>query len=324
MLPPMKIGITGAAGFIGRAIAERARRGGHEVTGLDRVASGAATHVGDINDLDLLHRFCRGLDRVYHTAAIVAETGAWTDFFRVNVLGADSVALVAAEQRVRELVHFSSVMVHGFDFPDGITEDGPLDPADNPYCATKILSEEAVLRHHDPGRFDVYLVRPGDVYGPGSEPWTLRPVAMMKRGRFVIVDGARSILNHVYIDNLLDGIDQLLAQRASGTPFIITDGARTTTRAFFGHYERMLGLRPSPDLPRALALPLGRLAGRALTALGRPAEVNGEAVRYLLRGGAYGIGKIRALGYAPAIDLDAGMERTRAHLDREGLLRRAR
>src|SRR5512140_2513984 len=129
----MRIGITGAAGFIGRAIAARARRAGHHVTGLDRAGGGAADHVGDVTDLDLLHRFCRGLDRVYHTAAIVQETGAWRDFFRVNVLGADSVALVAKEQGVRELVHISSVMVHGFDFPDGVAEDGPLEPADNPY-----------------------------------------------------------------------------------------------------------------------------------------------------------------------------------------------
>lgn len=320
MLPPMKIGITGAAGFIGRAIAERARRGGHEVTGLDRVASGAATHVGDINDLDLLHRFCRGLDRVYHTAAIVAETGAWTDFFRVNVLGADSVALVAAEQRVRELVHFSSVMVHGFDFPDGITEDGPLDPADNPYCATKILSEEAVIRHHDPGRFDVYIIRPGDVYGPGSVPWTIRPIEMMKRRRWVYVDGARSIQNHVYVENLLDGIDLVLAHRASGTPFTITDGERTTVKAFFGHYERMLGARGFPDVPRAVGLPLGTMAGALLTAIGMKADVNRDAVRYMLRRNAYGIGKIRALGYAPSVSLEEGMARTEVWLRREGLL----
>jgi nucleoside-diphosphate-sugar epimerase len=316
----MKIGITGAAGFIGRALAERARRAGHEVTGLDRAGGGFATHVGDINDLDLLHRFCRGLDRVYHTAAIVQESGAWADFFRINVLGADSVALVAREHGVREIVHLSSVMVHGFDFPEGVTEDGPLDPADNPYCATKILSEEALLRHHDPGRFDVYLIRPGDVYGPGSVPWTLRPLAMMKRGRWIHADGDHAILNHVYVDNLLDGIELVLARRASGTPFIITDGVRTTTRAFFGHYERMLGLRPSPNIPRALALPLGALAGRALAALGRPAEVNREAVRYMLRRACYGTGKIRALGFEPAIDLAEGMARTQRWLEREGLL----
>lgn len=316
----MKIGITGAAGFLGKALAARARRAGHEVVGLDRAGGGAAEHVGDVGDLDLLHRFCRGLDRVYHTAAIVAETGAWTDFFRVNVLAADSVALVAREQGVREVVHLSSVMVHGFDFADGVTEGGPLDAADNPYCASKILSEEAVLRHHDPGRFDVYVIRPGDVYGPGSVPWTIRPVDMMRRGRWVYVDGARSILNHVYVDNLLDGIDLVLGRRAAGTPFTVTDGARTTAKAFFGHYERMLGVRGFPDVPRALALPLGTLAGQALAALGLRAEVNREAVRYMLRRHAYGIGKIRALGYAPAVSLTEGMERTGRWLRAEGLV----
>jgi nucleoside-diphosphate-sugar epimerase len=223
---------------------------------------------------------------------------------------------------VRELVHFSSVMVHGFDFPDGVTEDGPLDPADNPYCTTKILSEEAVIRHHDPGRFDVYVIRPGDVYGPGSVPWTIRPVAMMRARKWVYVDGRGSIQNHVYVDNLLDGIDLVLARRASGTPFTITDGARTTVRDFFGHYERMLGARGFPDVPRALALPLGTLAGRALAALGRPAEVNREAVRYMMRRGAYGIGKIRGIGYAPKVSLQEGMERTKAWLAREGMLGR--
>jgi len=179
---------------------------------------GAEYVTGDVTDLGLLRRFCRGLDRVYHTAAIVKEGGEWSGFFRVNVLGADSVAMAARDAGVRDFVHFSSVMVHGFDFPDGVTEEGPLDPADNAYCTTKILSEEAVLRHHEPGRFEVYVIRPGDVYGPGSVPWTIRPVEMMRRRQWVYIDSRRSIFNHVYIDNLLDGLDLVVARRASWTP----------------------------------------------------------------------------------------------------------
>jgi nucleoside-diphosphate-sugar epimerase len=308
----MKIGITGSAGFIGKAIAARARAAGHEVVGLDRVSG--ADFVGDVGDLALLRRFCRGLDRVYHTAAIVQETGAWDAFFRVNVLAPDSVALAAREQGVRELIHLSSVMVHGFDFPDGVTEEGPLDPANNPYCTTKILSEEAVLRHHDPGKFDVYLIRPGDVYGPGSIPWTVRPVQMMKQRRWLYVEGTRSILNHVFADNLLDGIDLVLERQASGTPFTISDGVRTTVKEFFGHYERLLGMRGFPDLPRAVALPAATIAGRFLP------DVNRQAVRYMLRGGVYSIAKIAGLGYRPRVGLEEGMTRTAEWLRREGLV----
>lgn len=323
----MRIGITGAAGFIGKALAERSRRASHEIVALDRSDSARGLYeamdaeylTGEVTDLDLLRRFCRGLDRVYHAAAIVKEAGEWSQFFRVNVLGADSVTLVAREAGVRELVHLSSVMVHGFDYPDNVTEEGPLDPADNPYCTTKILSEEAVMRHHDPGKFEVYVIRPGDVYGPGSVPWTIRPVMMMRRRQWVYIDSRRSLLNHVYIDNLLDGIDLILQRRASGTPFAITDDARTTSREFFSYYQRLLGIGHLPDVPGAFAAPLGALAGHVLEALGRPPELNRNAVRYMLRRGVYGIGKIKALGYRPAVSLDEGMARCAAWLKAEGL-----
>lgn len=325
----MRIGITGAAGFIGRALAERAVRAGHEVVGLDTApperaglaSLGARYQVGDINDGEALGRFVAGLDRVYHTAAIVKEGGEWSGFFRVNVLGADSVALAAKAASVRELVHLSSVMVHGFDFPEGVSEEGPLDPADNPYCTTKILSEEAVLRHHEPGRFEVFVIRPGDVYGPRSVPWTIRPVEMMRRRRWVHVDGDRSIFNHVFIDNLLDGIDLVLAAGASGRAFAITDGARTTAKEFFGHYQKLLGIAHIPNLPRSVALAAGTLAGAVLTSLGAESEINRDAIRYVLRRHAYGIRRVQALGYRPRVSLEEGMARTAAWLRSEGLLR---
>ena len=324
----MKIGITGAAGFIGKAIAARALAAGDEVFGIDLAeraggpfdAPGASYARGDVTDLDRMRAFCRGLDRVYHTAAIVKEGGEWSGFFRVNVLGADNVAMACKQGGVRELVHFSSVMVYGFDFEDGVSEEGPLDPANSPYCATKILSEEAVLRHHDKGALDVFLIRPGDVYGPGSVPWTIRPVEMMRKRQWVYVDSRRSIFNHVFIDNLLDGIDRVLAARASGTPFTITDGARTTSRAFFSHYQRLLGGGFIPDLPRAWAQPAGAVASGLLRALGRPGELNSEAVRYMLRRYAYGVGKIRELGYAPRVGLEEGMDRTTKWLRDEKLV----
>ncbi|HSN98493.1 MAG TPA: NAD-dependent epimerase/dehydratase family protein [Candidatus Nanopelagicales bacterium] len=323
----MRIGITGAAGFIGKAIAARARAAGHEVVGLDLRdgdrelgGMGVAEIAGDINDTAAVRRLCEGVERVYHTAALVKEGGEWAAFVRANVVGADTVALVAKQCGVRELVHFSSVMVYGFDFEDGVTEEGPLDPADNPYCATKILAEECVMRHHARGGFEVYVIRPGDVYGPGSIPWTVRPVEMMRRRQWVDVEGDRAILNHVYIDNLLDGIDVALAAGASGAPLNITDGERTTVRAFFSHYRRMLGIGFIPEVPRGVALPVAGIAERALRALGRAAEVNREAVRYLLRPGAYGIGRIRALGFAPRVGLEEGMERCEAWLRAEGRL----
>ncbi len=322
----MKIGITGAAGFIGAALATRLAAEGHTVVGLDLTAAGAGHfrglggeyHTGDVTDVSAVERFCRGLDRIYHTAAIVKEAGDWDVFRRVNVTGAATVARCAREAGAREFVHFSSVMVYGFDFPEGVAEAGPLDGCGNPYCTTKIESEAAVLAAHRPGEFDVYIVRPGDVYGPGSIPWTVRPVDMMRRRRWVYVDSRRSVFNHVYVDNLLDGIALILSRRASGRPFAITDDRRTTVREFFGRYQRWLGIRYLPEVPAGAALTLGGVLDRLAGPLGIELEVNREAVRYMLRRAQYGIEAIRLLGYRPAVSLDEGMERTRSWLAQTG------
>ena len=190
-----------------------------------------------------MERFVAGLERVIHCAAVVKESGDWSLFERVNVRATARLLAAARAAGVRELVQISSVMVHGFDFADGTNESGELDPAGNPYCATKIASERLALAAHDPGRFEVYVVRPGDVYGPGSIPWTRRPVEMMRARKWLHIEADHAIQNHVYVDNLIDGAFTVVDARASGRPFIVTDGLRTSTRAFFSHYQRMLGLR---------------------------------------------------------------------------------
>ncbi|MCC5953628.1 MAG: NAD-dependent epimerase/dehydratase family protein [Acidimicrobiia bacterium] len=307
-------GITGAGGFIGLTIVRRLRAAGHDVRGLDLdrraepelQAVDAELHTGDICDPEAMVEFCAGLDTVWHTAAIVEESGDLDRFRRVNVEGARTVARAARDAGVRRLVHFSSVMVYGFDFPDGVTEDGPFDGADNPYCITKHESEAAVLESHEPGVFDVFVIRPGDVYGPGCVPWIIRPFEAMQAGLWATIETSPpALLNHVYVDNLLDGIDVVLDAGRSGEPFVITDGRRTTTVEFFGHLLGMLGITDVPSIDPDVAVELG---------------LDREAVRHLQRSGQYSIDKVRALGYEPTVDLDEGMARTEEWLRASGRL----
>ncbi len=327
----MRIGITGAAGFIGRALAARAAAAGHEVAGLDMnpdgksffQSNGGRYITGDITNPQHVKDLCDGVQRIYHTAAIVREDGDWKAFERINVTAAGAVAQLAREAGVRELIHFSSVMVYGFDFPEGVTEEGPLDAADNPYCWSKIESEKRVLQFHEPGIFDTYIVRPGDVYGPGSIPWTLRPVEMMKSRRWIFVESRQAIFNHVYVENLLDGIEVILEKKASGRPFAITDDARTTVREFFSAYQRFLGIRFIPELSGAIAFPVAGLVGRLAGALGIDAGMNRQAVRYMLRRHSYSCEAVKALGYRPRVTLAQGMEECRRWLAGQGHLGKA-
>ncbi|MDI1445752.1 NAD-dependent epimerase/dehydratase family protein [Polyangium sp. 6x1] len=317
------VAITGASGFLGRALVARALAAGRRVRGLDLTPDregGPSIELvrGDVSEPPACAALCAGAEIVYHTAAVVRESGPMALFERVNVGGTAAMLVAARRAGVRHFVMISSVMVHGFDFPDGVPEDGPMGGLDNPYCATKIRSEALALAANEPGVFDVYVVRPGDVYGPGSIPWTERPTRMMAARSWIYVDGKNRHVNHVYVDNLLDAIDLVLAAKKSGLPFTVTDDRRTTAREFFGHYQRFLGLRWLPDLPAPLVLGAASVLDRAAAALGRELEMNREAVRYVLRRGQYGIGRIKALGHAPRIGLDEGMARSLAWLREKG------
>ena len=121
------VAITGAGGFIGAQAAQRYAAMGWQVRGLD-LPGISQPHVhetltGNITDPDALAQLVNGADLVLHTAAIVAESGDWSAFHQINAAAPALVAIAAKTAGVQSFVHLSSVMVHGFDYPDGSTED---------------------------------------------------------------------------------------------------------------------------------------------------------------------------------------------------------
>jgi nucleoside-diphosphate-sugar epimerase len=192
----------------------------------------------------------------------------------------------------------------------------------SPYVDTKVAGEAVVLAAHAAGEVACSVIRPGDVYGPRSRPWTVLPVEMIRAGRMFLPAGGRGILSPVYVDNLVDGI--VLASSspaAAGQVFTITDGAGVTTGDFFGRYAALLGVPPPRSLPTGLAAALAAIAG-PLDRLRDPAsEVNPMSARYLARRGTYSIEKARqVLGYAPRIGLNEGFDRTARWLREQRLI----
>jgi nucleoside-diphosphate-sugar epimerase len=316
--------ITGASGFIGRALAERLREDGVTVGGVDIEADpdrGVAG--GDVSEPGPWQQAAKGANVVIHTAALVSNAGDHERAWRMNVAGTRRAVDAAVEAGAKRFVHFSSVRAFSDrDFPDGVDENWPVRPDGHTYVDTKIASEQVVLQAHAAGEIECTVIRPGDVYGPGSRPWVILPLEAIKANRFALPARGEGIFSPAYVDNLIDGV--LLAatkKEGAGEVFTITDGVGISCAEFFGHYFRMLGTGEPRTLPTAPALGVAALNLAAHKIAGKETEVRPAAIRYLTRTGTYSIAKARELlGYEPRVDLAEGMRRTEAWLRDEGLL----
>ena len=319
-----RVFITGASGFIGRALANRYREDGWTVRGVDFAADpGRDVVAGDIRKPDGWRDHLAGSDLVIHTAAIVSMVAPVRDAWDVNCQGTRRLLEVSRDHDVGRFVHLSSVAAFGFDFPPDVDESYPLRPWGNSYVDTKIASEHTVLSAHAAGEVPCTVIRPGDVYGPGSRAWIVEPLNMMKAGQFMLPDAARSIFSPVYIDDLVEGIVRAAAApEAAGQVFNVTGGAGVTCEAFFSHHWGWLGKPGSPrSLPAAAAETIAAAGGSLMKLLGRPTELGRGTVRLLARRATYSIEKARRLlGYEPRVALAEGMRRSEAWVREQGLL----
>ena len=322
-MPDGRVFLTGALGFIGRAIADRYRAEGWDVRGVDLVADPERGVVaGDVTRPGDWQRQAEGCDVVIHLAARLGLGGTHAEFWPINVVATRMALDAAVRGGARRFVHTSSIVTFGNDFPDGVAESYPVRPTGAPYTDTKIASEQVVLAAHAAGELPCTIVRPGDVYGPRSRPWVELVLDAIRSRQFVLPARGRGIFSPVYVDNLVDGyVLAASSPSAEGQIFTITDGVGVECREFFAHHHRWLGVKGPRTLPTPAAVVLAAAGERALRLAGRETEANPGAVRYLARTGTYSIEKARAvLGYEPAVGLEEGLERSRAWAAEAGLL----
>ena len=312
--------VTGAAGFVGDALCEALLARGHEVRGIDlrpTVRDGVTSFVGDLSTDGPWRTAFEGADLVVHAAAIVAESGDRDRFIAVNVGGTRRALEAAADAGVARVVALSSIVVYGNRAPTGamLSEDAPLVPTGTPYTDTKIGAEHAAMAVALERGLPLTVVRPGDVYGPRSVPWVIRPLDLMRRKLFAHVDGGRWPLSPIHVDDLVVGV--LLAAEASGAVGRSYNlaGPPVPSREFFGHHARHLGVHPR-DLPAGLVRSLAWSATFGGRAVGREVPFSPEAVEYVTHRSGYATVRARTeLGWAPKVELADGLARSFAAVD---------
>lgn len=233
----MRIAVTGATGFLGRAVVPALRARSHEVRTLDRGLTGDIAAVADWS----VH--IAGMDAVVHLAALAHARGIDETRLRaVNVDASLAIGKAAAAAGIG-MLFMSSAKVLGEETAAGAAfDDGsPLAPQD-PYARAKAAAEEG-LRAIAGLRLTV--LRPPLVYGPGVRANFLALLRAVAHGWPLPLASIANRRSLVGADNLADLVAHCVATpRSAGRTFGATDGAPL----------------PTPALCRALGAALGRPA----------------------------------------------------------------
>lgn len=318
---PAHVFITGANGFIARALAERLAELGATVSGVDLEADpDRNVTAGSIVEPEQWAEALAGVDAVIHTAAIVSNAASVDQAWNVNVLGTRNTLTAAAAAGVRRFVHVSSIMAYGFDYPDGVDETYPARVSGHSYPDTRVNSEAVVLAAHAAGQMECTIVRPGDVIGPRSV-WVREVIRLAKARQLMLPAGGRGTFTPVDVQDLVDGVLlALAAEQAAGQIYTLTGGYTVDCVDYFDAVAKWTGGRVI-CLPTRVAVPLTAAVGAATRRLGVHSELTAATMLMLSRRGGYSIEKARAeLGFEPSVTLQESLATCRDWAEQEGLI----
>jgi len=304
----MRILITGGAGFLGAALANRlvGPAGGHTALVLDDLSAGDPKRLdpqvlftrGDVKDVPKLWTMLQGVDCVYHLAARVRVPESIYypgDYNDCNVGGTVALMEAVRDTGVKRVVFASSAALYGEQATQPISEGQRPNP-NSPYGVSKLAAEYYVSTLGDLNGIETVSLRIFNAYGPGQDlPPSYPPVIphllrqALTGGSLVIFGEGNQTRDFVYVDDVVDALVAVATAREVNRAVINIGSGQETS--------------------------IHDLAGRVARATGREADVlynrtQGRGVTRLVADVALAQ---RLLGWSPSTDLARGLRLTLEH-----------
>ncbi len=304
--------VTGARGFVGRAVCARLVAAGYAVRAVVRAsATDGQPHSPGFRELvvpDITREidwtpFLRTVDAVVHLAArthIAGERGeeALARYRQINVEATRRLAHAAGAAAVRRFLYMSSIKVNGeatFAHPYSETDDPR--PAD-PYGVSKWEAEQAVAEAGRASGVETVILRPPLVYGAhvkGNLRTLMRALEAHLPLPLASIRNQRSLL---YVGNLADAVVRCIeSPHAAGKTYLVADGEDISTPVLVRRIAAGLGVKPLLfHCPANLLDAAGRMLRRSaqVSRLTGSLQIDSSRIR-------------KELGWQPPYSLDEGL-----------------
>jgi len=293
--------ITGGAGFIGAALANRLVKEGHHVRVLDDLSAGDPSRLdsrvlftrGDVRDVPKLWTLLQDIDCVYHLAARVSVPESILyprDYNDVNVGGTVAIMEAVRDAGVKRVILASSGAIYGEQRQQPVSEKMIPKP-DSPYAVSKLASEYYVFTIGALYGIETVALRIFNAYGPGQfMPASHAPVIpqFLKQalggGSLIVFGDGNQTRDFVYIDDVVDALyAAAIASDIDRHVINVGSGREVSINQLVEKVARATGRRVNHLYSQANSGGVSRLV----------ADIS------LAR---------RKLGYSPKVDLDRGLE----------------
>jgi nucleoside-diphosphate-sugar epimerase len=258
--------ITGIAGFIGSSIARALLAQGDEVRGIDNLATGKRENIAEISsridfreadllDMKAVQDACRGMDYVYHEAAIPSVPKSVIDPLgsnQSNVDGTVHVLIAARDAKVKRVIYAASSSAYG-DTPTLPKREDMFPNPISPYAVAKLASEYYMTSFSRCYGLETVSLRYFNIFGPRQDPTSpysgvlAKFITQMLNGEepTILGDGEQS-RDFTYIDNAVHA--NLLAAKASasevaGRVFNVATGKRVDLNEIFRVLKKIMSFQ---------------------------------------------------------------------------------
>lgn len=300
--------ITGIAGFIGSSLAHALVARGHSVRGIDNLSTGNIENLQDIRDridfreadlldIDVVQDACRGIDFIFHEAALPSVPRSIRDPIACNAANAEgtlTLLVAARDARVKRVIYASSSSLYG-DTPALPKHESMTPDPISPYAVSKLAGEYYMRSFFRVYGLETVAIRYFNVFGPRQNPDSMYSgvlsvfiTRMLRAEQPTIYGDGKQSRDFTFIDNVIAA--NLLAcdapaDQVAGRSFNVATGSRATLNYTYSVLQKLTNFDRPP-----------------LYAEERKGDVKHSHADISLAQ--------KHLGYRPLVSFEQGLERT--------------